>query len=321
MSKPDFGMIDWTDARLDEMFLRSEAQPLDGFLNAGEHRVDVDSHEIYNDQRWKGFMPKDLPATEAVARLSLGFAKKLWKAKKGFGGETQYFGGTIATRHTVQDITLDRQTHDLPPGRYILLGYADAVFEHLFYDLLKPISDDLMLFRGYTGQFPDGKRGWTALLLRRYPFAQMGIDDHALLFSGGSAPTEEDLLGTWRLDALYYSNQPVQIARLRVDRSASGQLQLDCDTSQTRQGLLLPKFVSEHFQTEALPTLQSELRTVDRDYVVGKWTTDIKGPYAKLLLASSPGLFHREKGAGRAPRYALYYLLTRMPPGATASAS
>jgi len=310
-------MIDWTDAQLDGMFLPSEARPLDGFLNVGEHHVELGSHEIYNDQRWKGFMPKDLPATEAPARLSLGFAKKLWKSKRGFGGETQYFGGTIATKHSIQEITLDRQTHDLPPGRYVLIGYTDPVFEYLFYDLLKPIGDDLMLFRGYTGQFPDGQRGWTALLLRRYPFAQMGIDDHDLLFAGVSPPTEEDLLGTWRLDALYYSNQPVRIARIRFDRSANGQLQIDCDTSSSWQGLLLPKFVSEHFQTERFPTLQSELRTVDRHYLVGKWTTDIRGPYAKFLLAGSPGLFHREKGPGRAPRFALYYLLTRMPLGAT----
>jgi len=312
MSKPDFEMIDWTDAQMDAMFLRSEARPLDGFLNAGEHQADVGAHEIYNDQRWKGFMPKGLPASEATARLSLGFAKKLGKDKKGFVGETQYFGGTIATKHTVQEITIDRQTHDLTPGRYVLLGYTDPVFEYIFYDLLKPISDDLMLFRGYTGRFPDGKRGWTALLLRRYPFAQMGIDDHDLLFARRSKPTDEDLLGTWRLDALYYSNQPVQIAQLRFKRSGSGPLQIECDTSSSSQGLLLPKFVSEHFQTEHLKTLQRELRTVDHDYLVGKWTTDIRGAYAKFLLAGSPGLFHPEKGTtGRGRRFALYYLLTR----------
>jgi hypothetical protein len=285
-------------------------------LNGGKHQVDLDAHEIYNDERWKGFMPKGLPASEATARLSLGFAKKLWRVKNGFGGETQYFGGAITTKHTVKEITLDRQTHDLPPGRYVLLGYTDPVFENLFYDLLKPVSDDLMLFRGYTGQFPDGKRGWTALLLRRYPFAQMGIDDHDLLFRGRSAPADDVLLGAWRLDALYYSNQPAQIARLRFDRSAKGSLQVECDTSTSRQGLLLPKFVSEHFQTDRLKTLRKELRTVDGDYVVGKWTTDIRGAYAKFLLAGSPGLFHPEKSGGRARRFSLYYLLTRLPTGA-----
>lgn len=312
MSKPDFARLDWSDAQLDEMFLRSEVQPIAGFLNAGAHRVDLDAHEIYNDQRWKGFMPKGLPASEATDRLSLGFAKKLWKTRTGFGGETQYLGGTIATKHTIQEITLDRQTHDLPPGRYVLIGYTDPIFERLFYDLLKPISDDFMLFRGYTGVFPDGIRGWTAQLLRLYPFSRMGIDDHDLLFAGGSVPADEDLLGTWRLDALYYSNQPVPIAQLHVDRAADGQMQINCDTASRSQGPLLPKFVADHFQTEQLPTLTNELRVVDRQYLVGKWTTDIKGPYAKFLLAGSPGLFHPEKGVGRARRFALYYLLTRI---------
>src|SRR4029078_2755771 len=107
------------------------------------------AHEIYNDQRWKGFMPKGLPASEATARLSLVFAMRLWKLKRGFGGETQYFGGAIATRHSVKEITLKEQTHDLPPGRYVLIGYKDAVFANLFYDLLKHITIDHNLFFRY----------------------------------------------------------------------------------------------------------------------------------------------------------------------------
>jgi hypothetical protein len=314
MSKPDFGMIEWNDAQMDAAFLQAEALPIGGFLNGGAHEVDVAAHEIYNDQRWKGFMPKGLPASEATDRLSLGFAKKLWKTAKGFGGETQYFGGAIATKHSIQEITLDRQTHDKPPGRYVLIGYTDAVFERLFYDLLKPVGDDFMLFRGYTGVFPDGVRGWTALLLRRYPFAYMGIDDHELLFAGGKPPAEEDLSGNWRLDALYYSNQPVHIAQLRVTGGGGG-LQIDCDTSGSSQGFVLPKFVAEHFQTETFATFEQELRIVDREYAVGKWTTDLRGPYAKLLLASAPGLFHPEPGASRGTkRFVLYYLLTRINP-------
>jgi len=313
MSRPDFGMIDWTDAQLDAMFLRSEAKPLEGFLNGGEHRVDLATHEIHNDRRWKGFMPKGLPATEATARLSLGFAKKLWQQRGRFGGETQYYGGRITTKHKIEEIILDRQTHDLPPGRYVLLGYTDPVFERLFYDLLKPISDDLMLFRGYTGRFPDGRRGWTALLLRQYPFGQMGIDDHEVLFGRGAPPTDDDLRGAWRLDVLYHSNEPAPLARLLFDRASDGSLEVSCDTSTSRAGHLPLSFVSDHFQTAEPPALTREMRTVDRQYLVGTWTTDNRGPYAKLLLAGSPGLFHVEKGPGRASRLALYYLLTRLP--------
>ncbi len=256
-------------------------------------------------------MPRGLPATEATARLSLGFAKKLWMQKTRFGGETQYFGGRIATRHTVDEITIERRTHDLRPGGYVLLGYMDRIFERVFYDLLKPISDDMMLFRGYTGQHPDGKRGWTALLLRRYPFAQMGIDDHEKLVTRGTKPTTKDLLGTWQLDALYHSNRPAPIARIVFERARNRSLQVHCDTSISRPGLILPTFVSDHFQTEQLPALQQELRAVDSQYLVGKWTTSLRGLYAKFMLAGSSGLFHREPGRGRA-RFALSYLLTRL---------
>ena len=315
MAMPDFGMIDWSDAQMDEMFLRAAAQPLDAFVNSQAHDVDLGSHVIYNDRQWKGFMPKGLPASEATDRLSLGFAKKIWKTKSGFGAETQYYGGTITTEHTVKEITFDQQTADLPPGRYILLGYKDPVFANLFYDLVKPIKQDIMLFRGYTGQFPDGRRGWSALLLRRYPFAHMGIDDHRSLSDRGSAVTEENLVGTWRLDALYYANKPVQIGQLRFHRSATGELQLDTDTSRSSQQLLLPKFVADHFQIENIAALKSELRSVDQQYLVGKWTTEIRGAYAKFLLGGSPGLFHPEKAGGRTKRFALYYLLTRVAEG------
>jgi hypothetical protein len=313
MSKPDFGMIDWTDAQLDAMFLRSEARPLQGFLNSGGHRVDFDAHEIHNDRRWKGFMPRGLAVTDMTARFSLGFSKKLWQQKGRVTGETQYYGGGITTRHTVEEITLDRQTHDLQPGRYVLLGYTAPVFERLFYDLVKPIDDDVMLFRGYTGKFPDGVRGWTALLLRRYPFAYMGIDDQEVLFGRGAPPADADLVGSWRLDALYYSNEPAPMARVLFDRAADRSLQIHCDTSVSRPGPLLPAFVSDHFQTAQLPVLQQEMRIVDRQYLVGKWTTDLRGVSAKLVLAASPGLLHREKEAGGAVRFALYYLLTRLP--------
>ena len=86
---------------------------------------------------------------------------------------------------------------------------------------------------------------------------------------------------------------------MRFDRAANGELQVLCDTSHSGQRLLLPKFVADHFRTEHLPAVRSELRTVDRDYIVGKWTIDLRGPSATFLLAGAPGLFHR---AGPGPR-------------------
>ena len=158
--------------------------------------------------------------------------------------------------------------------------------------------------------FPGGKRGWTALLLRRYPFTQMGIDDHEVLLRRGKRPTTDAMLGEWRLDALYHSNRPAPVARLTVERRTGRSPQLHCDTGISRPGLILPKFVSDHFQSERWSALQPEMRAVDGQYVVGKWTTRLTGLYPKLLLTGSAGLFHREPGRGQ--RFSLFYLLTRL---------
>jgi hypothetical protein len=306
-------IVDWTDARLDEAFRRAQTIPLgDRWVNAGEHKVDVKRHELYNDENWKGFVPIDLPIRDVFARLSTGYAKRFWAERGKVLGETLYVNGAILVKHALEDITIDRPVNDLDPGRYVLLRYTDPVFEHVFYDVMKLVSPDLILYRGYTGRFPDGRRGLTAPLIRRYTFAQMGTKDHTRLFGGGSTPVEKDMIGTWRLDAIATSNQPTAVARLQFDRTTEGRLRSVCDTEATRHNLLLPAFVSEHFEGDAFSALRKELRKVDRGCMVGRWTTPIRGPYAKMLLAGSPGLFHVEKSRTGRRQFSLYYVLTRV---------
>ena len=315
MTPPDLRpeeIVDWTDPQIDDAFRRAETLPLDRFVNAGEHQIDVEHHEIYNDANFKGYVPKGLPLRDIFERLSFGYAKRFWKQKNRFLGETIYFNGRILVKHLLEEVTIDRPTNDLDPGRYVLLKYTDPVFEHIFYDVMKLVSPDLILYRGYTGRFPDGKRGLTAPLMRRYTFAQMGTADHTMLLGGGSIPTEEDMLGAWQLDAIANSNQLTSVARLQFDRGAEGRLHSVCDTTAVRQDLVLPAFVAEHFQGDAFPALQAEIRKVDGEYLVGRWSTDLSGPYAKLLVAGSPGLFHVEKPRGGPRRFTLYYVLRRM---------
>ena len=258
-------MIDWTDAQMDEMFLRSEARPLDGFLNAGEHQVDLDAHEIYNDQRWKGFMPKGLPATEATARLSLGFAKKLWKAE-----DRVRRRNPVLRRHDCDEAhgqgNHPRSPDPRPAARPLCPAwiYRPGVRA----PVLRPPETDQRrphavprLHRAVSGRQArvdrpapppvsvraNGHRRSRPAVCRRIDADGRGPSRHmaprcALLLESAGANRRSS-----------GSIAP-----------RSGPLQIDCDTSSSSQGFLLPKFVSEHFQTEHLPTLQSELRTVDR---------------------------------------------------------
>ena len=313
MSKPDFGMIDWTDAQMDAMFLRSEARPLDGFLNAGEHTVDLGAHEIYNDQRWKGFMPKGLPATEATARLSLGFAKKLWKSKTGFERRNP-----ILRRHDC-DETHGEGNHprspDPRPAAWPLCPFR-VYRRDLRQHLLRPPETDQRrshavprLHRAVSRRHSAGGPPCSSAGIRSRRWAST-ITTCCLTRDRSPRKTTSSAPGASTFSTIRISR--CESRTIRFDRSAKGGLQINCDTSSISHGFLLPKFVSEHFQTENLSKLRKELRTVDRQYMVGKWTTGLTGAYAKFLLAGSPGLFHPETGAGRGRRFSLYYLLTRM---------
>lgn len=304
-------LVNATDAELDEIFLRSGTLPLDPLMNVGEHQVELASHTIFNDAHWKGWVPKDLPLDEVFARLSTGYAKRFWKQRNRGLGETLYLSGRIRVKHALEEIAIDRVTNDLDPGRYILLRYTDPVFEHVFYDVMKALNEGVILYRGYTGRFPEGKRGLTGLLMRRYTFAQMGVEDHRLLFRTAAIPTGESLAGTWRVAVIDTSNHAAGVAEVSFDRKPDGRLESRCEAGVISQSPLVPTFVFDHFRSQDFTGFERELRTIDDQMVIGKWTTDIRGPYAQLLVVGSQGLFHveREKGSGR--RFTLYYMLTR----------
>jgi hypothetical protein len=66
--------------------------------------------------------------------------------------------------------------------------------------------------------------------------------------------------------------------------------------------------VLDHFAANDAATLERELRRVDAQTMVGRWSADIAPLYARFLPAS-PGLFHRETERGKR-RHILKYTLT-----------
>jgi hypothetical protein len=296
-------LVNSTDAQLDEIFRRSTTLPLKDLMNAGGHRIDYAARTIFNDEHWKGWLPQGLPIRDLLARLSTGYAKRFWKGRGKVLGETRYVEGRVLVNHELEDLTIDRVTNDLQPGRYVLLKYTDAVFENVFYDVMRALDNGVIIYRGYSGRFPDGKRGFTGLLMRGYTFAQLGVRDHRLLFRDGKASSGSALRGTWRVDAITTANLPIPIATLSVEKEGTRCEPLPDPATP------IPPFILDHFRAEGL---ESELRVVDDRLAVGKWTTDLRGSYAKLLLVGSPGLFHagRDQGKGRR-RFTMHYSLSR----------
>ena len=298
-----------TDDQLREKFRRMTTVPLEQVMNAGGHQVDIASRTIFNDEHWKGWLPKGLrlPLRDSMTRLATGYAKRFWKQGRRYLGETRYLDGQILVHHSLEEITIDRPTNDLDPGQYILLRYTDPVFEHIFYDVMRAGNDGVIVYGGYAGKFPEGRRGFTGVLMRRYSFAQLGVRDHQQLFLKGDRVRPGGLKGTWRLTGITTANHATPIADLTFARGADGKTAVRCKET-SKPEVAIPSLVLDHFTTTDAAPLERELRRVDARTIVGRWAADI-GPLYARFISASPGLFHRETERGKR-RHILRYILS-----------
>ena len=300
------------DAELDAIFRASDTLGIEKLINTGERRVDLLRREIYNNAHWKGYLPKGLLLGEVASRIYTGYFKHFWKEGDHCLGETGYVDGRVSLKHSLEEVTIERRTNDLDPGCYILLRYTDPVFEHLFYDTMKIVNDDLILYRGYTGRFPEGHRGLTAPLLRRYQFQHMDASDHRELFRAGRVPNKEDLEGSWSMDLVANSNHAAGVALLHFKIMPGGKLESKFERKGLIGGLPMPLFAQRHFRSKDFTSFSDELRDAGSGLLLGRFLGDVPGNLLdRFLRSSSLGLFQVEKDDAGNARIGFYYLLSR----------
>ena len=298
-----------TNDQLAETFRGMTTLPLEQVMNAGGHQVDIATHTIFNDEHWKGWLPKGLrlPLRDSMTRLATGYAKRFWKQGRRFLGETRYLDGQILVKHSLEEITIDQPTNDLDPGKYLLLHYTDPVFEHIFYDVMRAGNDGVIVYGGYAGKYPNGTRGFNGVLMRRYSFAELGVRDHEQLFLKGDRVKPGELKGTWRLSGISTSDHATPIGELTFSRGADAKTVARCEAT-SKPEVTIPSLVLDHFNASDAAGLERELRRVDARTIVGRWAADISPLYARFISAS-PGLFHRETERGKR-RHILRYTLS-----------
>jgi len=298
-----------TDEQIDALFRESTTLPIERLVNTGAHRVDLARRVIFNDEHWKGYLPTDLRAGDVMERLRTGYAKRFWKKGARYLGETRYVQGSVLVKHSLEEIALDQTVNDRTPGRYVILHYTDLVFKNVFYDAMKILDDNAIVYRGYAGPYPHGRRGFSGVLMRGYPFEQMGVTDHRILSESGGTPEAAALLGAWRLQAIDTSDHASDLAVVSFEQAADGRLASRCAAGAADPSMLVPQFVIDRFTSSDAVTLLGELKKVDDRLVLGTWTTSIAGTYAKMLLTGSRGLFHASREKGRR-QFTMHYMLT-----------
>jgi hypothetical protein len=303
------------DEVLERLFQRTtHVGSLERLANTGAFEVDVAERSIRNDVYWKGYLPKGHPLNALSQLLSSGYYKRVWKEDDRWVAITGSIEGRFPVYHTLEEITVDKRTNDLDPGRYILLRYTEPV-ERVFYDVMKMINDDVVIYRGYMGDYPNGVRGFTAPLVRSYGFEHMSAIDHQRLYEIGTAPVRDDLDGVWRLDAIANATQSPGIAWLRFQSKPDGRLEARCQMLNGMEGLVMPGFLADHFQVHDFTPFHHEIRKLDQDVLVGKHVTELPEGLSRLIPAGSLGLLHAEAAAEGRTRLGFYYLLTRAAEG------
>jgi hypothetical protein len=292
-----------TDAQMERIFLRSQTLPMDRLVNRGAVRIDTANRRVHSDRSWKGFLPRGLWLTELSARSHTGYNKRFWMEDGQLLGETQYVDGNVLVPHALEELRLTERTGDLDPGNYILLRYTNGWH---FYDIMKVINDDLVVYRGYTGDYPNGRRGFDGVLVRSYSFDHLTPADHQQLFSACSPVERSSLQGSWRLDLVAESNHAAGAAWLDFQGGKGGAVTSRLRVSGLMDQLLLPADFRKWLESSPGP---DALRRADDNLLLGKWLRPAQG-LEQLQTAGSFGLSQVEE-VGGTRHTGFYFLLTR----------
>jgi cholesterol oxidase len=307
-SVPDpLDVIQRSEPELEKLFLRCPSLGIDTILNKGIVTLDKGKLTIQNDTYWKGFFPKGHVLNAMSSAIFTGFKKTFRKQGNQYVGITNDTDGRITAHNSLEAITVTRQTGTLEPGQYILLKYLDPQWS-AFYDILKPISEDLVIGRVYLGQYPNGIRLFTFVMSRKYGFAQMTVSDHSALYETGTVPTKEELDGVWQMDLVSNNNHLGRAAYLAFDLKPDGRLEARYRLMGLFEGMVIPSFAQDHFQLRDFTPFRDEIRKVTDDLYVGRYVTGGIAGLSAALNGPDLGVLH---AAPNTNEFGVYYTLSR----------
>jgi cholesterol oxidase len=302
-----FDAIDYDEGQLEALFRRCPTMDISTLVNhGGAPVIDLAKQTIRNDRYWKGFFPEGHVLNAMSSAIFTGFKKQFSEEDGQYTGITSDTDDRIHARNSLEVVEVAHGAGTLEAGRYVLLKYLDAPWQG-FYDIFKIINDDLMIGRVYLGTYPNGARVFTFPMTRVYQFDHMTVDDHEALFDKGTPPTPADLNGVWRMDTISNANEAAGIAYLNFSNRPDGRFVASYQLMGLMEGLVIPKFLQDHFQLTDFTPFHDEIRKVSDNLLLGKYVTEVPAAITALVGNSSLGLLHAEADG----KFGFYYILTR----------
>ncbi len=303
-------MLNYREPELERAFAWTETKGMETMVNTGQRSFDLKKGLIRNDTVWKGVFPRGHILNQLSAAFYTGFKKKFSRADKGIVGTTSDYDEAINVRNTLEEITLKERTGTLDPGKYILLHYIDPPWSG-FYSIFKVINADLLIGRVYLGAFPKGRHLFTFPMTRVYSLDNITVDDHQILYRGGTTPTQEQLAGLWEMRAVSNAKDTGIMAYLKFDPKPDGRLESRYRFLGLLEGVSEAVFAQDHFQMNDFTPFHDEIRSVEKDFMVGKYVTASLPGFMDFFGPNSLGLFHQETSPGGSPQFSFYYTLRR----------
>jgi len=156
-------------------------------------------------------------------------------------------------------------------------------------------------------------------MTRIYGLDNMTASDHNQLYQRSPAPTAPQLAGLWEMHTVANANDTGAVAYLKFDVKPDGRLEARYRFLGLNRGLVEPVSRSGSLPAHDFTPFHDEIRYVDQNFMVGKYTTASPPGLSNLFGPESLGLFHLEKASGGTPQFSFYYTAVRskaddMPP-------
>ncbi len=286
---------------LDSFFERQNL-PMQTLVNSGVRRIDVQACTVYNDQYWKGFYASDslLPS---------------WVFQNGFNKRFTSDGGTVKGVTSTFDDSIQGQNKlslidPNDPSKGILLEYVEPQFA-LFYDILKIISQDVVIGKAFTGKYPVGARLLSFSMARKYGFDFMSAQDHKELFEKyGKVPDPSKVKGDWEGRMVSNASLTPPLFKFRYDVDSTGRVSCKWNFMNILKGDSKIEFTQQQMLMFDFTNFHDEIRMITDDVMVGKYAP-VGQQVLNIIGDRSLGLLHFEKTA-EGTRPCIYYYIRRV---------